>query len=764
MDVKSAFLNGFINEEVYVAQPSGFIDFAKPNHVYRLKKALYGLKQAPKSCKDRKTSQRYPDVPTTSWRIFIRSMDSRTIDQSAGGKLRDLNPEESCAILEDLALYDNESWNNPKDFVKPVKAIALPHDILMVPTTLGIAWNPEQAFIEYASSRTDEAGEGPVSQIASQDARLSKFEADFKQQQSEMTNKIDTMLKAITDRIAGTLPSDTIKNPKLETHPVHKLNSMLESLGLVRQSSNTKFVDDGEVMFIEIIRDDDEPQNEDPNEGEGATTEELVVEYFDTFPTRDELTSHRIKGMHVFIRNFTYVLDFMIVEDIISIIDPRLQMILGRPFVEISNMTHDPPKGVVIFIRGADEVAYKMPHKIEQYDSLSNLEKEHTKSVYLRNEEDKRRGVEYVMRKILGFYKECLELGPEYLTGVDDEGEVTRGKQKEIVSLKDVVFTKGENSPSRTSHEVTSNTKSVNDNHEPLPHLPKLSRVEPIGTSKDVIPSDDLIHPSNHLTKEHHEQVVVKKTLNQLRAQKSQATSFRKALKIPKSFIPCKVPAQIGAIAFNNGIAFLIWVLNVDIGNILLSDIVAKIVNGKKGREVNICDTRFLSLIIEHLLGEAYKNDKLTTFKPHQITTASFNNNTSPSEVPLISHMLKVAKLSKHEKTLLISSREVNTDRTADKSSKPKKPLAETQHAKEPMATIDTTKSLDSCELAEEVAKQPSTTAIKKEHETKAKKMSGRDTDTDAGITFMGATTPDKITEEVESDVESCLEDEFYSD
>ncbi|GJX93855.1 retrovirus-related pol polyprotein from transposon TNT 1-94 [Tanacetum coccineum] len=53
MDVKSAFLNGFINEEVYVAQPPGFIDFAKPNHVYRLKKALYGLKQAPKSWYDR---------------------------------------------------------------------------------------------------------------------------------------------------------------------------------------------------------------------------------------------------------------------------------------------------------------------------------------------------------------------------------------------------------------------------------------------------------------------------------------------------------------------------------------------------------------------------------------------------------------------------------------------------------------------------------------------------------------------------------------
>ncbi|GJT64283.1 hypothetical protein Tco_1015763 [Tanacetum coccineum] len=72
---------------------------------------------------------------------------------------------------------------------------------------------------------------------------------------------------------------------------------MLESLGLVPQSSNTKFVcskeEDGEVTFIEIIRDDDEPQNKDPNKEEGATTEESVVEYFDTFPTKDELTYHR---------------------------------------------------------------------------------------------------------------------------------------------------------------------------------------------------------------------------------------------------------------------------------------------------------------------------------------------------------------------------------------------------------------------------------------------------------------------------------------
>ncbi|GKD72346.1 MAK10-like protein [Tanacetum coccineum] len=69
--------------------------------------------------------QHHGESLSEAWTRF----KERTIDQSAGGKLRDLNAEESWALLEDLALYDNESWNDPRDFAKPVKAIALPQDV-----------------------------------------------------------------------------------------------------------------------------------------------------------------------------------------------------------------------------------------------------------------------------------------------------------------------------------------------------------------------------------------------------------------------------------------------------------------------------------------------------------------------------------------------------------------------------------------------------------------------------------------------------------
>ena len=132
----------------------------------------------------------------------------------------------------------------------------------------------------------------------------------------------------------------------------------------------------------------------------------------------------RVKGLHVIIGNFTYEIDFMIVEDTRPVIDACLsQVVFGKPFVEATKMSYDPTVGIVRFKEENDEIAYQMPYKIEQYRLLSYLEKEHKQAAYYRNDEDRRRGVEYVKNRMLGFYKECLQLGPEYKTGIGDDLE-----------------------------------------------------------------------------------------------------------------------------------------------------------------------------------------------------------------------------------------------------------------------------------------------------------------------------------------------------
>ncbi|GJU69770.1 hypothetical protein Tco_1256029 [Tanacetum coccineum] len=266
--------------------------------------------------------------------------------------------------------------------------------------------------------------------------------------------------------------------PSFLIKKVLKLNSILESLNLKPQSSHSRVVCkkeiDSDIMLIKLIKDDEYPSNNGLNEDDDVGEVEFEGNHFDKFPTCGELAYHkylmhdlylseivrdpifkrgnpsnlkipcnigrvhikrayidldsplnimsrscynwimtarlaprknpkspsglnnftgRANVMHIFVRNFTYVSDFMIIEDISSVIDPRVSyVVLGKPFVELS----------------------------EHYDSLSNDEKENMKSVYLRNDEDKKKGVEYVMSMILGFYKECLELGPEYRTGQDE--------------------------------------------------------------------------------------------------------------------------------------------------------------------------------------------------------------------------------------------------------------------------------------------------------------------------------------------------------
>ncbi|GKE30100.1 MAK10-like protein, partial [Tanacetum coccineum] len=160
--------------------------------------------------------ERLPAGSITTWEDLTTRFITQLFPPRRTAKLRNdilINAKESWALLEDLALYDNEGWNDPRDFANPVKAISLPQDVpstydrhlielknqdqhlmeahlaLMQPTQVNKITSsceiysgphdtqycmeiPEQTFVEYASSRTDEARALPSDTVKNQDLNV----------------------------------------------------------------------------------------------------------------------------------------------------------------------------------------------------------------------------------------------------------------------------------------------------------------------------------------------------------------------------------------------------------------------------------------------------------------------------------------------------------------------------------------------------------------------------------------------------------------
>ncbi|GJW93312.1 hypothetical protein Tco_0172984 [Tanacetum coccineum] len=259
------------------------IEFLDRNNVVPLRSDTIRLVQ--NGCSFHRLRSEDPNQHLKNFLKLVDSLDldvanRRTINQSAGGKLCDKNAEKSWALLEDLALYDNKSWNDPGDFTKLVNAISLPQDVL-----------------------------------STSDRRL-----------IELKNQVQRLMEA---HLASKSPV--------------QVNKIASSCEICSGPHDTQYC------------------MENPE----------------------------------------------------------------QTFVENASSHTDKAGGVVRFTNGINEIAYKMPHKIEQFNLLLDLEKEHMKLVYFGNEDDKRRGVDYVMSKILGFYKGCLELGPEYFSQLEEEDGVT---------------------------------------------------------------------------------------------------------------------------------------------------------------------------------------------------------------------------------------------------------------------------------------------------------------------------------------------------
>ncbi|GJS10494.1 hypothetical protein Tco_0367290 [Tanacetum coccineum] len=192
------------------------------------------------------------------------------------------------------------------------------------------------------------------------------------------------------ENINANPPSPPDPSISFITEKVRKLNLFLESLNLVPPLSDTEFVcakeNDGDVMFIEIIKNYGDSSEEELGEDESVVTGELEVEYFDIFLTRSELTYHKYLMcapiLSLFLRNTIIVggrpsnlkipcnIGHMHVEKAYIDLNSHLNVM-----TQISNMARDLSLGVVKFSGGTNEIAYNMAHMIEQYKFTIRLGK-----------------------------------------------------------------------------------------------------------------------------------------------------------------------------------------------------------------------------------------------------------------------------------------------------------------------------------------------------------------------------------------------------
>nr|GEV21964.1 protein kinase-like domain, concanavalin A-like lectin/glucanase domain protein [Tanacetum cinerariifolium] len=79
----------------------------------------------------------------------------------------------------------------------------------------------------------------------------------------------------------------------------------------------------------------------------------------------------RVKGLKVFVGNFTYECDFMVLEDTTSVIDHDLgSVIFGKPFVEATGLVYDREEGTITFEKDKEKIMFNMPYKMEMFKHI----------------------------------------------------------------------------------------------------------------------------------------------------------------------------------------------------------------------------------------------------------------------------------------------------------------------------------------------------------------------------------------------------------
>ncbi|GJX90013.1 hypothetical protein Tco_0343339 [Tanacetum coccineum] len=424
---------------------------------------------------------------------------------------------------QDLALYDNESWNDPRDFAKSVKDISLPQDVpstsdrrlielenqvqrLMeahlapkqhvqvnkITSSCEICSgphdiqycmeNPEQAFIDYASSRNNEVGgrqfttnlgprnfkeatnawkenpnfnwertqsftspqkglfsthsssyqaklERTLSEFNShQERRLSSLRAQLRRQQDDMIHKINILWKVFSEKFDDTSTHDTARDSMAYEDEVREEENV--------KPNETEYNDhEMTAKAEEKVEEESEEEFKEETKDETKEEEEDDPEYFDTFPTLEELGYHEwllknprppwIKAnistgdlnnvkfscmiSHFDKKKQAYLdIELPINEDTTSVIDHYLgSVVFEKPFMETTGLVYDKKEGTVLFEKDKENIVFKMPHKMEmlRHIDFMDIKTDCIPPFVIKSDE-------YDCKKT--HYSDSLNVGPEY--------------------------------------------------------------------------------------------------------------------------------------------------------------------------------------------------------------------------------------------------------------------------------------------------------------------------------------------------------------
>ncbi|GJY83031.1 hypothetical protein Tco_0496407 [Tanacetum coccineum] len=119
-----------------------------------------------------------------------------------------------------------------------------------------------------------------------------------------------------------------------------------------------------------------------------------------------------VRDVYVFVGSFTYIMDFVVLEDIGEfIMSDMAGVLMGRPFRKITKLKYDVTKGLVSFTKIFDTYIYRMPRTITR---LKKLNYSKVPPLLELSQNDLMNGFRHPYEKYKFMYKNCLDLGPEY--------------------------------------------------------------------------------------------------------------------------------------------------------------------------------------------------------------------------------------------------------------------------------------------------------------------------------------------------------------